>query len=199
MPCSRSPHSPVRSAGGTGAPPATEAPNSIRHPLLYASCRAPAPCRAISCLFAVTTDFPDPSALRTICSAGFSPPINSITMSTSDFRTDSTSSVHMTSFGTQDCFFLSTLRLQMWVRRRELLPFSHIIFATARPTVPKPITATRQTEVRSLRLCVGAFTAGFEVCLGKKIRLASKGIPYHTCDLDSRVLQTAKDAMVVLR
>src|SRR3984885_15330622 len=194
MPCSRSPHSPVRSAGRTGTPPATEGPNSIRHPLRLASCRRSEPCRAISCLFAVPTDFPDSSALRTICSAGFRPPISSITMSTSDFRTDSTSSVHMTSFGTQDCFFRSTLRLQMWVRRRERLPFSHRIFATARPTVPKPIRATRQTEVCSLRLCVGAFPGGFEVCLGKKFVSLQKGIPYHTCDLDSRVLQTAKDA-----
>jgi hypothetical protein len=87
----------------------------------------------------------------------------------------------------------------MWVRRRELLPFSHRIFATARPTVPKPIRATRQTEVRSLRLCVGAFTAGFEVCLGKKFVSLQKGIPYHTCDLHSRELQTAKDAIVVLK
>jgi hypothetical protein len=47
-------------------------------------------------------------------------------------------------------------------------------------------------------LGVGAITAGFEVCLGKKFVSLQKGIPYHTCDLHSRELQTAKDAIVVL-
>src|SRR5579862_1177005 len=145
MPCSRSPHKPVRNAGSTGTPPATEAPNSNWHPLLDANCSKAVPCRAISCLFAVTTDLPASSAPRTISSAGVSPPISSITMSASECKTVCTSSVHVTSLGTHACFLRSKLRLQMWVNRSDGDWLSHRIFATDLPTVPKPISATRQT------------------------------------------------------
>src|SRR5450631_288282 len=49
----------------------------------------------------------------------------------------------MTSLGTQGCCLFATLRLQMWVRRRDLSVLSQRILATGRPTVPKPMRATR--------------------------------------------------------
>src|ERR1700677_3077497 len=64
MPCNRSPLKPVRRAGKTGTPPATDAPNSSWQPFALASYSRSGPCRAISCLFAVTTDLPVFSAPR---------------------------------------------------------------------------------------------------------------------------------------
>src|SRR5580693_9225614 len=54
------------------------------------------------------------------------------------------SSVQITSAGTHGCFLRSKLRLQMWLSCSALLLFSHKILATDRPTLPKPINATRQ-------------------------------------------------------
>ena len=69
----------------------------------------------MSCLFAVTTDFPALSARRIRSPAGSSPPISSTTMSASDAMTASKLSVQSTPAGTQSTFFRSTPRLQMVV------------------------------------------------------------------------------------
>src|SRR5215469_3006280 len=181
MPCSRSPQSPVRKAGRTGTPPATEAPNSSWHPLLAASWRRSGPWRAISCLLAVTTDLPDSRALWTICWAGFNPPMSSTIMSTSEFKTESMSSVQTTSLGTQGCFLRSTLRFEICVRRRPLSRPSHKIFAASRPTVPKPISATRQAG--------DSFAPPLPASLAAVLELTFTGFPairklfpYHTCE-----------------
>src|SRR5579872_3369594 len=148
MPCKRSPHNPVRSAGRTGTPPATEAPNANWQPWALASCSRSGPWRAISCLFAVTTHLPATNALRTNSSAGCKPPTSSITMSASELRISPKSSVQTTLSGTQGCFLRSTLRLQIWVSRSKPTLRSARILATHRPTVPKPTSATRHGAER---------------------------------------------------
>src|SRR5580692_648158 len=88
----------------------------------------------------------------------------------------------------------------MCVSRRELTPLSQRIFATARPTVPKPISATRQAEPRSGVFTAAGFDlAGFDTCvfatgcefrLGKEAPAPENRILYHTCRL--RFPETAK-------
>jgi hypothetical protein len=55
----------------------------------------------MSCLFAVTTDFPDISAPLTQSYAGRKPPTSSMTMLTSAASTSSADSVQVTEAGTQ--------------------------------------------------------------------------------------------------
>src|SRR5580704_4496007 len=164
MPCSRSPQSPVRNAGRTGTPPATDAPNSSWQPFALANCSRSGPWRAMSCLLAVTTDLPAFSAPRTNSSAGVNPPINSTTMSASELRMVWKSSVQTTSLGIdssvlQACFLRSTLRLQMCVRRSIPSLRWQRILATGRPTVPRPTSAIRRGGVRSRETAELAFDA----------------------------------------
>jgi hypothetical protein len=61
------------------------------------------------------------------------------------------------------------------------LRFSHKILATARPTVPKPISATPEAELGCWRWGVGGFAIGFETRFGNESVSLRKTIPYHTC------------------
>ena len=97
----------------------------------------------MSCLFAVTTDFPACSAALTQSYAGLMPPATSMTMEASDARMASAESVHVTVPGTQSTRFLATSRLKMcvsWICGTSPLQRMR---ATAWPTVPNPISATR--------------------------------------------------------
>src|SRR6266567_857400 len=96
----------------------------------------------MSCLLAVTTDFPDCSARRTHSPAGSRPPMSSTTISASEERTPAMSSVQWMFFETQSTCLRLTPRLQMWVRRKPAGGCSVRMRATELPTVPKPRMAT---------------------------------------------------------
>jgi hypothetical protein len=140
----RSPARPSRSAASMGMPPATEASKSSRTPRRSARASRSAPCAAMSCLFAVTTERPLSSARATHAPAGSSPPTTSTTMSTGAAKISSMSDVHVTSPGTQSTRLRATSRLKMWVRRTPRGGCSVRMRAAARPTVPNPSSATRQ-------------------------------------------------------
>src|SRR5690242_3245259 len=139
--CRRSPARPSWMPTMAGMPPATEAPNSSRRPIFRARSSSSESDSEMSSLFAVTTDFPARSARRTQSPAGSRPPISSTTTSASEEKISSTFAVHRMSTGNPAIFFLSILRLKMCVRRSGLSLSLHKIFATERPTVPKPMRA----------------------------------------------------------
>src|ERR1700722_14177068 len=68
------------------------------------------------------------------------------------------------------------LRLQMCVRRSDPLPVSQRIFATERPTVPKPNKATRIDE-----LCAEVGFAGFEGGSGMVFERKMNSLSYVGC------------------
>src|ERR1700757_2369769 len=104
----------------------------------------------MSCLFAVTTDLPAASALRIQPSTGFKPPISSTTISTSERRISSMSSVQTTDAGT--ALAASVLRLRSTLRLKICVSSTPGNFdaastrATELPTVPNPSNATFTSE-----------------------------------------------------
>ena len=137
-----------------GMPPATDAPNSSRLPIFRARSSSSGPGSEISSLLAVTTDLPARSALRTHSPAGSRPPISSTTTSTSDDSTSSIFSVQRMCEDSEPIFFFLMLRLKICVRSRGPLESCARIFATERPTVPKPTRA-----IFSLRSAAADFFA----------------------------------------
>src|SRR5882757_1242171 len=115
----------------------------------------------MSCLFAVTTDLPAASALRIHPSTGLSPPINSTTISTSERRMTSMSSVHTTDAATDlaagELRFRSTLRLKICVSSTPGNFDAVSTRATELPTVPNPSNATFTTELVFAFLIVASF------------------------------------------
>ena len=148
---SRSPAKPWRNPLTIGMPPATAASKPRCAPRPRASASSSAPLSAMTCLLAVTTDLPASSARRIHAVAGSSPPITSTTTAASEPSTTSMSSVQTTSGGTQSTRLRSTLRLQICVSRRRRCDPSQRMRATARPTVPKPTSATGSASFAELR------------------------------------------------
>src|SRR5579863_9947861 len=124
-----------------GMPPATDAPNSRRLPIFRARSSNSGPDSEISSLLAVTTDLPARSALRTHSPAGSRFPISSTITSASDESTSSIFSVQRMLAGSEPIFFFLMPRLKMCVSSRGPLESCERIFATERPTVPKPTMA----------------------------------------------------------
>ena len=143
----RSPANPSRTARMIGTPPATAASNSKCRRCFAATSSSSAPASAITCLFAVTTDFPASSACRIQVEAGSVPPMSSTTMSASEASTSAKSEVQTAPSGVQaaDARFRSTSRLQTWVSRSGRPSPLPRILATDRPTVPNPTSATFNT------------------------------------------------------
>src|SRR5579885_1590393 len=125
----------------TGTPPATEAPKSSWQPFSAATANSSGPKRAMSCLFAVTTDFPASSAAFTHERAGSTPPTTSTTTSTSPFSTASTLSVQQTDESTHETRLRWTLRLKTCVSSNPGTFPELRIRATELPTVPNPSRA----------------------------------------------------------
>src|SRR5579862_1551461 len=121
----------------------------------------------MSCLFAVTTDFPHASALRTQAAAGSRPPISSTITSASDARTTSKLSVQATRDGSHETRRLSTLRVHTWVNRNEGCGCSDKMRATEHPTVPNPTIAT-------LRITANGVTAASNDRPARGAKLESK-------------------------
>src|SRR5690348_17143467 len=126
----------------TGTPPATEAPNSNWQPFSAATADSSGPKCAMSCLFAVTTDFPASSAAAIHERAGSTPPTTSTRTSASPLNTASTSSVQQTDESTHETRFLCTLRLNTCVSANPGTAPELRMRATELPTVPKPRSAT---------------------------------------------------------
>src|SRR6185312_4168885 len=126
----------------TGTPPATDAPKSSWQPFSAATASSSGPKRAMSCLFAVTTDLPASSAALTHERAGSTAPTTSTTTSASLSSTASTSSVQLTDESVQDTRLRCTWRLKTCVSSNPGTFPELRMRATELPTVPKPRSAT---------------------------------------------------------
>ena len=116
MPATRvsvSPARPCSIARTTGTPPATAASNRTWRPERPAASSSSGPACAMTCLLAVTTDFPAASARRIHSSAGDRPPISSTSTSTSSASASSMFSVQRTEGSIQSTRLRWTSRLQI--------------------------------------------------------------------------------------